>query len=139
MANLEDQMSVYDASKVITTVDGKVLSGFGDADMVTAQKSEPYATVSNDAQGTSSAAINNVDNGVITINLAQTSTVSNRIMMDLVNRHKIFPISITDSSTGERVYGNKAIIDQTPQMSFNKGVTQRSYSVQVLDFHHEWK
>ena len=66
-------MGVYDARKVVTTVGGVFITGYGDSTMVKASKDNDSAEVSTDAQGNPIIAKNGDSLGTIEITLNGTS------------------------------------------------------------------
>ena len=65
---MAEDMKAYDAKSVTLTVDGKVIIGFQDGDMISYTNKEDMITTEVDAQVFASFAVNNSRLGQITIN-----------------------------------------------------------------------
>lgn len=128
-------MEEYDASKVITIIDGVTLFGFSDGDMVSCSKDANNIETKVDAQGIASAAINNDSLGSVKIDLASTSPC-NKQMITLANTRKRVPILVINGK--ETMGGSLAYIEKLPDSSFGKGIGTRSYNVKVLDYTHKY-
>lgn len=120
----------YDAKNVNISVNGRVIQGFQDNDMVSYTFKEDRVQTAVDAQGTPQVAINNNHLGQVTINLSGNSA-DHQWLNDLANKGTVFPIVIT--SDNEKISGNKAIIAKPADGAFGKNVPGRTYTVEVLD------
>lgn len=123
-------IKIYNAKDVTVSVDGRVIQGFQDNDMVSYTRKEDNITTAVDAQGWPSAAINNNHLGQITINLSGESADHKR-MNQLANTTKVFPIVI--SSPTEKISGSQAMIGKPADGAFGKAVPGRTYTIEVLD------
>lgn len=128
-------MQVYDANDVTTIVDGMVITGFQEGDMVSFSKDNPYIETQSDAQGYASAAKNNDALGTFTINLSRNSD-GNKKLMQLANERQAFSISVTHDT--EKAWASRAYVEKTPDGSFGKGVPTRTYTIKALDYKHEF-
>lgn len=128
-------MTTYDAREVTTVVDGIILTGFQDGDMVSFGKDNNFVEVQVDAQGEASAAINNDSLGTFTVNLSASSPF-NKKMIQLANTRKQFSISIKHKS--ERASATKAFIEKTPDGAFGKSTGSRTYTIKALDYKHDF-
>lgn len=122
----------YDAKDVSVVVDGRVIKGFQDNDMVTATQKEENVQTSVDAQGEPQVAINNNKLGQITINLSGNS-VDHKRMNNLANTHKVFPVTI--KSDIEKVVAQQCIISKPADAAFGKAVPARTYTIEALEIH----
>lgn len=129
-------MTTYDAREVTTIVDGVIITGFQDGDMVTFGKDNSFVEVQVDAQGESAAAINNDRLGTFTVNLSSASPW-NKKLMELANSRKQFAITIKHKT--EVATATKAFVEKTPDGSFGKGIGSRAYTIKALDYKHEFK
>src|SRR5699024_2102796 len=128
-------MTTYDAREVSTIVDGFVVTGFQDGDMVSFSKDNTFIETQVDAQGEASAALNNDSLGTFTINLSSGSAW-NKKLMQLANSRKQFAVTIKHKD--ERAWATKAFITKTPDSSYGKGVGNRAYTIKALDYKHEF-
>jgi len=128
-------MTTYDAREVSTIVDGFVVTGFQDGDMVSFSKDNTFIETQVDAQGEASAALNNDSLGTFTINLSSGSA-SNKKLMQLANSRKQFAVTVKHKK--ERAWATKAFIEKTPDGSYGKGVGSRAYTIKALDYKHEF-
>ncbi len=128
-------MTTYDAREVTIVVDGTILTGFQDGDMVSFGKDNNFVEVQVDAQGEASAAINNDKLGTFTINLSASSPF-NKKMVQLANSRKQFAVSVKHKT--ERASATKAFIEKTPDGAFGKATGSRTYAIKALDYKHDF-
>lgn len=133
MASITEVMNTYDAADVTTIVDGTVLFGFQDGDMVSFSKDNPFIEVQTDAQGASSAAKNNDNLGTVTVNMSRNSPC-NKYLMDIANSKKAVSVSVMHQT--EKASATIAYIEKLPDGSFGKGVPTRTYTFKCLDYKH---
>lgn len=127
-------MGVYDARKVVTTVDGRFITGYSDNSMVKASKDNDNFETSSSAQGDGIISINGDQLGTITISLNQTSS-SVTYLDGLANARKVVPIWInSNNEIKEVVGGTQAIITKPADKEFGKTATNREYTIKVLDY-----
>jgi len=124
---------VYDASKITTTLNNMIVTGYKKGTFVTANIDGDRVTVESNAQGEASWALNNSKLGTVTLTLNQTSPF-NRILNELANKKTFFPIWVDDPINKERRGGTEAIVTKTADATFSDNVEARSYTVKVGDF-----
>ncbi|QIL50114.1 hypothetical protein G7084_01515 [Weissella coleopterorum] len=122
-------IKLYDAKSVVLTVDGVVIQGFQDNDMITYSFKEEQVRTSVDAQGVPSLAKNNNHLGNIVINLSGNSK-SHKFLNNLANTRKVFPIVI--KSDLEKVSSTQCIIAKPADGAFGKDTPKRTYTVEAL-------
>lgn len=121
---------VYDARETSISVDNRVITGFGDADMFSFTAKEERITTQTDAQGNSSMAVNNARLGTITLNLMATSP-DYKWCMDLANATSEFPVVI--KSPFEKITVNKAFFTKPADISLGKTGGARTFTIECLD------
>jgi len=121
---------VYNAKDVVLTINGVVVQGFQDGDMISYTIKEDRVQTEVDAQGVPSIAVNNNRLGQITINLSGNSA-SHKYLNGLANSNKVVPIVIKTPS--EKISGNQAIIAKPADGQFGKQTPKRTYTIEVLD------
>jgi hypothetical protein len=127
-------MGTYDARKVVTTVDGVIITGYSDSSMVKASKDNDNFEASSSAQGDSIITINGDSLGTIEITLNQTSP-SISFLDRLANERKIVPVWVnSNNEIKEVVGGTQAIITKPSDKEFGKSATNRTYTIKVLDY-----
>lgn len=127
-------MGTYDARKVVTTVDGVIITGYSDSSMVKASKDNDNFEASSSAQGDSVITINGDSLGTIEITLNQTSP-SISFLDRLANERKIVPVWVnSNNEVKEVVGGTQAIITKPADKEFGKSATNRTYTIKVLDY-----
>ncbi|EAF5461912.1 hypothetical protein CPC87_06845 [Listeria monocytogenes] len=130
---MENVMATYDANTVSIIVNGISLFGFSDGDMVSCSKDSNNVEIKSDAQGNSSAAVNNDKMGTIKIDLAQTSPCYPKLI-DIANRQLKVPVFVINGK--EKIGGSMAFIEKLPDAGFGKSVGTRSFTFKVLDYTH---
>ena len=125
---------IYDAKNVSVVVDGRVVQGFQDNDMVTATQKEENVQTAVDAQGEAQITINNNKLGQITINLSGNSADHKRLNK-LANTKKVFPVTI--KSDIEKVTAQQCIISKPADAAYGKAVPGRTYTIEALEIHIE--
>ncbi|EAF5045036.1 hypothetical protein FRG77_07870 [Listeria monocytogenes] len=130
---MANEMATYDANTVSIIVNGISMFGFSDGDMVSCSKDSNNVEIKSDAQGNSSAAVNNDRMGTIKIDLAQTSPCYPKLI-DIANRQLKVPVFVINGK--EKIGGSMAFIEKLPDAGFGKGVGARSFTFKVLDYTH---
>lgn len=127
-------MGVYDARKVVTTVKGVFITGYGDSTMVKASKDNDSAEVSTDAQGNPIIAKNGDSLGTIEITLNGTSP-SIPYMDNLAVTGEVVPVWVnSNNEVKEVVGGTQAIILKPADKEFGKAAGTRVYTIKVTDY-----
>ncbi|MFC5541563.1 phage structural protein [Ureibacillus suwonensis] len=127
-------MGTYDARKVVTTVDGVIITGYSDGSMVKASKDNDNFEASSSAQGDSIITINGDSLGTIEITLNQTSP-SISYLDQLANERKIVPVWVnSNNEVKEVVGGTQGIVTKPADKEFGKSATNRTYTIKVLDY-----
>ncbi|EIA7949824.1 hypothetical protein K7U19_002673 [Listeria monocytogenes] len=130
---MANEMATYDANTVSTIVNGIAMFGFSDGDMVSCSKDSNNVEIKSDAQGNSSAAVNNDRMGTIKIDLAQTSPCYPKLI-DIANRQLKVPVYVINGK--EKIGGSMGFIEKLPDAGFGKSVGTRSFTFKVLDYTH---
>ncbi|EAE5980034.1 hypothetical protein LG489_001415 [Listeria monocytogenes] len=130
---MNEVMATYDANTVSTIINGISIFGFSDGDMVSCSKDSNNVEIKSDAQGNSSAAVNNDKMGTIKVDLAQTSPCYPKLI-DIANRQLKVPIYVINGK--EKIGGSMAFIEKLPDAGFGKSVGTRSFTFKVLDYTH---
>ena len=133
MASIGQVTEAYNAKDVAITIDGVIMFGFQDGDMVSFAKTNPNIEVSSDAQGTGMAAINNDSLGTFTLNLVQGSPCFKKLM-DLANTQKAFAMSVEHKK--EQAFGSICYVEKPSDGSFGKSVPTRSFTIHAIDYQH---
>ena len=127
---MAEDMKAYDAKSVTLTVDGNVIIGFQDGDMISYTNKEDMITTEVDAQGFASFAVNNSRLGQITINLSGNSA-SHKYLNTLANAHKQFPVVILSDT--EKISATRAFIAKPADGAYGKQTPKRTYTIETLD------
>ncbi|MEE0001179.1 MAG: hypothetical protein UFS73_00765 [Weissella confusa] len=127
---MAEYIKAYDANSVTLTVDGTVIQGFQNGDMVTYNNKEDMILTEVDAQGFPSFAINNSRLGQITINLSGNSA-SHKYLNSLANSHKQFPVVILSDT--EKISATHAFIAKPADGAYGKQTPKRTYTIETLD------
>ncbi|WP_346235731.1 DUF3277 domain-containing protein [Lysinibacillus telephonicus] len=127
-------MGVYDARKVVTTVGGVFITGYGDSTMVKASKDNDSAEVSTDAQGNPIIAKNGDSLGTIEITLNGTSPSINYLDR-LATTGEVVPVWVNSNNEVKEVAGGtQAIVLKPADKEFGKGAGNRVYTIKVTDY-----
>lgn len=127
---MAEDIQAYDAKSVTLTVDGVVVKGFQDGDMITYTNKEDRITTEVDAQGNPSFAINNSRLGQIVVNLSGNSA-SHKYLNKLANSVKKFPVVLISDT--EKISANMAFIAKPADGAFGKQTPKRTYTIEALD------
>lgn len=125
---------VYDSLDVNVSINGILVTGFGDGTMVSCARNEdrmiPYVGV----KGEHAYSFNNNNSGTITLTLQQQSPM-NAILQGYANNKTSFPISVIDINDGGfRAGGNDAVILNEPANERGGEITTRAWSIYVADY-----
>jgi hypothetical protein len=127
---MADNSIMYDANQVKTTVDGRIVTGFGPNDMVTYSFNKDLVTPFIDAQGRGGMAANNDHSGKITINLSGDSADHKRFI-DMTNAKKEFKIQI--DTPFETITGAQACFQKMPNANYGAGMPTHAYEIHVIN------
>ncbi len=128
-------VQTYDPKDVAVSVDGQLLSGFGE-EVVSAERENPQVDDLSGAQGDVTRVMTNDKRGTITISLLQSSP-SNLILSNLANldgvdqANKIFPVVIKDNRGADVLQAEDAWISQPPRTVYNKSVETREWTLRA--------
>lgn len=124
---------IYDASKITTTLNNMVVTGFKKGTFVTANADDERVTVESNAQGEATWALNNSKLGTVTITLNQTSPFC-KVLNNYISAKTFFPIWVDDPINKERRGGTEAIATKYADASYSDGTEARVYTIKVGDF-----
>jgi len=111
----------YDPSKVIITVDDRIVNGFTDGEFVTVVMDEDIYQKVKGADGEVTRVRNSSQSGVITITL-MASAPSNGDLNGLIGYPEPFTIGITDLSGNTVLLGHRAWLKKAPDLAFAKEI-----------------
>ncbi|MEK4085608.1 DUF3277 domain-containing protein [Psychrobacillus sp. FSL K6-4615] len=127
-------IGTYDARKVVTTVGGMFITGYGDGTMVKASKDNDNFEASSSAQGDAVVSINGDGMGTIEITLNQTSP-SISLLDGFANARTLIPVWVnSNNEIKEVVGGTKAMVTKPSDKEFGKSATSRVYTLKVFDY-----
>lgn len=127
-------IGTYDARKVVTTVAGMFITGYGDGTMVKASKDNDNFEASSSAQGDAVISVNGDGMGTIEITLNQTSP-SISVLDGLANARTLIPVWVnSNNEIKEVVGGTKAMVTKPSDKEFGKSATSRVYTLKVFDY-----
>ena len=127
-------IGTYDARKVVTTVGGMFITGYGDGTMVKASKDNDNFEASSSAQGDAVISVNGDGMGTIEITLNQTSP-SISVLDGLANARTLIPVWVnSNNEIKEVVGGTKAMVTKPSDKEFGKSATSRVYTLKVFDY-----
>lgn len=125
----------YNANDVTILVNGKRISGFGDADLVSFAEKTDRVTTMIDANGNGVNSINNQQGGDITLNLSMLSD-ANVDFSRLLNSNQYF--SVTVSHGNERVSSQNAMFTKSPSGSYGKTANTRVWVITCQDYKYDF-
>lgn len=128
---------VYDSMKVNVSINGLLVTGYGDGTMVTCDRNEDRVVPYSGVKGEYAYSINNNTSGTITVTLQQQSPM-NKILQQYANTKTVFPIFVTDINTGGfKAGGNEAMILKEPANERGAEITSRAWAIYVFDYSNE--
>lgn len=133
---MAQDIPVYNAMDVSISINGRVIQGFQENDMFSAQYKEDQVRTNVDAQGWPSMAINNNHLGQITLNLSGSS-LDYKTMLTLANTHEVF--SVVAITPIEKITANQCIIARQPSAAYGKDTPKRTFTIEALDMQMEPK
>lgn len=133
-----DYAGTYDPTKVIVTIGGVIVSGFGDGDAITARYDEDRYTKYTGADGEVSRSKNASRAGSIEVVLAQTSKANDELsaLFNLAlfgGADGVFPVGLVDLSGRTVLAASKCWIKTAPDVVFGKEVTDRTWTFDTAD------
>lgn len=124
--------TAYNAKDCVITVDGIVITGFGD-EMVTGEKQEDLFETEVGAQG--DIVLNEKNNPLGTIKLTTLANSPQKPMLiRYANTGKEFSIWVVNKSLGEKMGGTKARVKKQPDAAQGATVGNREFTIEVFDY-----
>lgn len=133
-----DFAGTYDPSKVIVTIGGVIVSGFGDGDFITAKYDEDRYKKYSGADGEVSRSKTASRAGSVEVVLAQTSKANDELsaLFNLAlfgGTDGVFPIGVADLSGRTVIAAAKCWIKTAPDATFGVEVTDRTWTFDTAD------
>lgn len=133
-----DFQGTYDLTKVVTTIGGVILTGFGEGDVITYDYEEERTFTKVGADGEVGVASNPSRLGTATFNLSQTSKANDELsaLFNIGSLGSIInpvPVGSADLSGRSVAGGSKSWIKKTPPMTFGREIGEREWVFQVAD------
>lgn len=128
-------MAQYDPTKVITVVDGHILTGFGEDTMVTITRAEDKRTVHVGTQGETTFVKSANDVADVTFTLADNSP-SNAKLMELYNQDQSFSFATQDFNYIDDVsgFGSECVVRSIPDNEKGSDLGEREWTLIVADY-----
>lgn len=128
-------MAQYDPTKVITVVDGHVLTGFGEDTMVTITRAEDKRTVHIGTQGEATFVKSANDVADVTFTLAANSP-SNEKLMELYRQDATFSFVTQDFNYSGDVssFGSECVVRNIPDNEKGSDLNEREWTLIVADY-----
>jgi len=125
---------LYYPSKVIVTIDGQTMTGFGDSDMIKAKwLDEDRAKVMQGVLGDISVAVSAQNAVEFTLTLTQTSPSNDHLSLLYEKMQSgaggAFAITVTDLSGNAKAFSPSAFITKTPGMERGKEVKTQEWVI----------
>lgn len=111
----------YDPSKVIITIDDRIVTGFSDGEFVTVVMDEDIYQKVKGADGEVTRVRNSSQSGVIELTL-MASAPSNGDLNGLIGYPEPVTIGITDLSGNTVVLGHRCWVKKNPDLAFGKEI-----------------
>jgi len=133
-----DYQGTYSADKVVITVGGVIVSGFGDGDFVTAKYDEDRFTKKVGADGEVGRSRTASRAGTIEITLSQTSKANDELSA-LFNLSQFgsydapINVGVADLSGRSVATSSKSWIKTAPDMTFGKEIGERTWALDCAD------
>ena len=129
--------NTYSASKIVLTVAGIRVTGFGETDMVNVERDESKFIKITGADGVVSRSHIVSNAGQITITLQQTSAANDvltgLLLADEVSLAAQFPVTIKDLNGSTNIIAADCWIQGPPAVPMNKLITDRVWIIDVAD------
>lgn len=129
--------NTYSASKIVLTVAGKRVTGFGESDMVNVERDESKFIKITGADGVVSRSHIVSNAGQIQITLQQTSLandiLSGLLLLDEVSLAAQFPVTIKDLNGSTNIIASDCWIQGPPAVPMNKLITDRVWIIDAAD------
>ena len=129
--------NTYSACKVVLTVAGLRITGFGETDMVNVERDETKFVKVTGADGVVSRSVNCSNAGQIQITLQQTSTandiLSGILLADETSLSAQFPVTIKDLNGSTNIVAADCWIQGPPATPMNKEITDRVWIIDVAN------
>lgn len=127
-------VTTYDFKKVSVIVDGNILTGFMDGEVISVEPSSEEVTMHVGAAGDVTFSETNDQTATVTITLKQTSP-STVILDNLRKSKREFALQIVDSNDKSfKCGGNHCRIQQAPSRTWGNEVTGLEYTILVADY-----
>ena len=127
----------YSPKRLVLTVAGQRIEGFGDTDIVSVTLDEPKFVKYIGADGQVSRSFNPASSGRFTITLAQTSSanqiLSAILLADVADNtgNLVVPVTLRDLNSSDTFYiGTNCWVENMPESNFGKEIDTREW---VLD------
>ena len=131
--------NTYSACKVIATVAGKRIQGFGESDMINVERDNQKFVKVTGADGRVSRSHNCANAGQLQFTLQQTSEAndffSKLLATDELSLAGQFAVSITDLNGSTNIIGADCWLTGPPAVPMNKEITDRVWTIDVGDLY----
>jgi len=111
----------YDPSKVVITVDDRIVSGFADGEFISVVMDDDIFTKVKGADGEVSRTRNASQAGIIELTL-MASSPSNGDLSGLIGYPETFTIGISDLSGNTVVLAHRCWVKKAPDLAFGKEI-----------------
>lgn len=133
-----DYQGTYAAEKVVVTVGGVIISGFGDGDFVTAAYDEDRFMKYVGADGEVGRSKNASKAGTIEIVLSQTSKANDELnaifgLSSMAGIDLAIPVAVADLSGRSLCFASKAWLKTSPEMIYGKEIGDRTWVLDAAD------
>ncbi len=123
-------MDTYNAAHAKVMINGVLVYGFGQDDMVTVSFSQDRQSFKQDPQGTGVRSVNNKTGATITINLDQMSP-ARKMMTALLNNTEEFSFDFRDDAA--HFYSNYCFINKSPDYQAGNTSGNRAWPITAID------
>lgn len=128
------EVKTYDPKSVVLTVGGFPISGYADGEFISFEYDEDAYSKVTGADGISSRAKSNNNDGAITITLQQTSpsndVLTNIAVADKLSNTGVVPVIMKDTLGTTTIFAANGWVRKIPVVSYSKEVSNREW---VLD------
>jgi len=131
------QTFIVDAANSVITIDGRVMTDYGNGDFIAWEKDEENFTASTSANGTVGVAVSHDQLGTVTYKPMQGSQEI-KFLNNLANTRKTFPIYINSGGEfPEIVSGTRCQVKRSAGGSISNEVSDREFEIAVFDYLNE--
>ena len=128
---MNGRVITFDPGQIDTIVDGGVVTGYGESDMISFSFDEDNNSKHADVKGHVDRAVSAVRSGILELTIKGTSPWINQFIK-LANSNALFPVSVEDrNENGTSISGIDCWVVKAPDIAKGKEIEEQTVQIQI--------